>query len=222
MKTITSTRELKKFIGVDGRVTESVTLAEDCVLWGLINLTSLDGITLAEGCELWELNNLTSLDGITLAEGCVLYDLINLKSLDGITLAKDCQLWGLTNLTSLDGITLAKGCELYNLTNLTSLDGITLAEGCMLHGLNKDINLSANPSAEEMKIIKQIPVDELDMSKWHCGTSHCLAGWAQVISGRELNDHEALDDGRELLPSLSHLFFAPNEPVKKLLMQLQS
>ena len=26
--------------------------------------------------------------------------------------------------------------------------------------------------------------DNFDMDQWHCGTSHCICGWAQVLSGK--------------------------------------
>ena len=114
MKTIHNTEEFLALIGPDGRVTESVQLAD--------------------GCELDDLNALTSLDGVTLAEGCALYDLTGLRSLEGVTLAEGCVLFGLTGLTSLAGVALAEGCWLDNLTGLTSLNGVTLVEGCWMSG----------------------------------------------------------------------------------------
>jgi len=144
------------------------------------------------------------------------------KVSEPITMAEGCEFFGLESLTSFEGITMAKGCKFFGLTSLTSFDVITMAKGCKFLGLNSSIKLSATPSEEEMKIIKQIPIEKINMSSWHCGTAHCLAGWAQVISGRPMRDSTAISDGRELLPSLSHLFFAPDEPVKKLLMKLQA
>lgn len=38
-----------------------------------------------------------------------------------------------------------------------------------------------------------------DQSNWHCGTSHCFAGWAQVMSGKNPSDLSASDDAREWL-----------------------
>ena len=198
---ITNTEQFLKCIGDNGKVKEPITLAEGCTFWDLINLTSLEGVILAEGCTFLDLTSLTSLEGVTLAEGCTFL--------------------GLTSLTSFEGVTLANGCSFWDLTSLTSLEGVTLAEGCEFGGLSEDISLSANPSDEEMKIISQIQIENLKMKFWHCGTSHCLAGWAQIISGRDIDDGKALSDGRELLPSLSHLFFAPDKPVKKLLLELQ-
>jgi hypothetical protein len=26
--------------------------------------------------------------------------------------------------------------------------------------------------------------DQWDQTTWHCGTSHCVAGWAEILSGR--------------------------------------
>ena len=31
---------------------------------------------------------------------------------------------------------------------------------------------------------------------WHCGTQHCFAGWAQILSGKEANDQTVRRDAR--------------------------
>ena len=84
----------------------------------------------------------------------------------------------------------------------------------------------------EKKILKQIPVPRLNMSDWHgygweprkrgdCGTTHCLAGWAQALSiAPEIRQMDALHAGRELLPNASHLFFAPQKIVEDWLCKL--
>lgn len=46
----------------------------------------------------------------------------------------------------------------------------------------------------------------LDVHGWHCGTAHCLAGWAQVLAG-DIRKHPA-DEGIRLIPCASHLFYA--------------
>jgi hypothetical protein len=38
-----------------------------------------------------------------------------------------------------------------------------------------------------------------DQTQWHCGTSHCVAGWAQIMGGRKEDADTALDDARELI-----------------------
>lgn len=35
--------------------------------------------------------------------------------------------------------------------------------------------------------------------KWHCGSSHCFAGWAQILSGKAANDDTARKDARKFL-----------------------
>ncbi len=35
-----------------------------------------------------------------------------------------------------------------------------------------------------------------DQTQWHCGTSHCFAGWAQVLSGKEEDDATVRSDAR--------------------------
>ncbi len=78
------------------------------------------------------------------------------------------------------------------------------------------------PTPEEAALIELIKAEiskpgALDMSRWHtCDTTHCLAGWAQVLSGRWITE-DAGADGRELIPSLSGLFYSTNEIVEKYL-----
>lgn len=40
-------------------------------------------------------------------------------------------------------------------------------------------------------------------SDWHCGSSHCFMGWAQVMSGKRPDDDKALADGAKWL-GLTH------------------
>lgn len=35
--------------------------------------------------------------------------------------------------------------------------------------------------------------------KWHCGSSHCFAGWAQILSGNNANDDTVRRDARIFL-----------------------
>jgi len=157
-----------------------------------------------------------------LAEGCWLHGLTSVTSLDGLTMAEGCELLGLTSVTSLDGLTMAKGCWLSGLTSVTSLDGLTMAEGCRLINLPEDIKVTADPSPEELAILKRIPLDRLYMEEWHCGTSHCLYGWAQVLSGREENDDTVMADGWELLPSMAPYVFCQTSTVRRYLEKVQA
>ncbi len=66
--------------------------------------------------------------------------------------------------------------------------------------------------------------ESLNMSKWHCGTSHCLAGWACVLNpdamqvekniGREEGTRIA---GSVFLPSYANLFYEDNDKVLEVL-----
>lgn len=72
--------------------------------------------------------------------------------------------------------------------------------------------LIARPTPAEREMIISILAESdsghLQMDRWHsCNTAHCIAGFAQAMSGRPQRDDTALADGRELLPSVSHLFF---------------
>ena len=61
----------------------------------------------------------------------------------------------------------------------------------------------------------------LNMSTWHCGTSHCLAGWATTIAekGKELEvKYGSYLAGEMLLgKKWSQHFYSDNESVIKLL-----
>ena len=46
--------------------------------------------------------------------------------------------------------------------------------------------------------IKENP-DQWNQGDWHCGTSHCFAGWAQILAGKEANDGTARRDARIFL-----------------------
>lgn len=48
---------------------------------------------------------------------------------------------------------------------------------------------------------------------WHCGTSHCFGGWAQIMGGNEANDATVRRDARIFLGITEHeadKLFAPN------------
>lgn len=55
------------------------------------------------------------------------------------------------------------------------------------------------------------------MSDFHseCGTAHCLAGWAQALAGDM--DADPAEEGRRLIPSVSHLFYTTDEVALKAL-----
>jgi hypothetical protein len=40
---------------------------------------------------------------------------------------------------------------------------------------------------------------EWNQRSWHCGTTHCFAGWAQVLSGRPASDATVRRDARQFL-----------------------
>ena len=43
------------------------------------------------------------------------------------------------------------------------------------------------PDLSVPNLLNEIPTtpDKLDMGSWHCGTAHCLAGWAVHLAGPE-------------------------------------
>ena len=51
------------------------------------------------------------------------------------------------------------------------------------------------------KVLQQIEShpETWEQTRWHCGTKHCLAGWAQILSGKEPNDNTVRRDARAFL-----------------------
>lgn len=52
--------------------------------------------------------------------------------------------------------------------------------------------------AEVMNHILENP-ETWDQSQWHCGSSHCFAGWAQIFSGEEEDSNTAPYDAQKWL-----------------------
>ncbi len=87
-------------------------------------------------------------------------------------------------------------------------------------------NLEVTEKVDEEALIKEIAENVLDrpgslnMGKWHCGTSHCLAGWACILNETAAEIEQRFDTetaGDAVLPSYSHLFFETNEKVLAIL-----
>ena len=51
--------------------------------------------------------------------------------------------------------------------------------------------------------IEQHP-DTWDQSQWHCGSTHCFAGWAQLLSGKTSNEETTRRDARIYLDISIH------------------
>ncbi|MBX3253949.1 MAG: hypothetical protein KF862_07385 [Chitinophagaceae bacterium] len=90
--------------------------------------------------------------------------------------------------------------------------------------LRKNLNVTAIVNEEALiKDIAKNVLDRpgsLDMSQWHCGTSHCLAGWACVLSPEAAEVEHRYDTetaGDVFLPNYSHLFFEDNDTVLEVL-----
>ncbi len=84
---------------------------------------------------------------------------------------------------------------------------------------------------EEKALMKQIAdavlsrPGSLDMGHWHCGTSHCLSGWACVLDPIAKDVEEKYNTeiaGCAVLPSYAHLFYSDNETVLKILEQIKN
>jgi hypothetical protein len=100
-----------------------------------------------------------------------------------------------------------------NLTyaNLTHAD----LTGADLTGADMPDGFASRESAVAMlDQIREMVVahpETLDMAQWHCGTSHCLAGYAQAISEDPvIRRMHPSDAGIRLIWPASHMFYADN------------
>jgi hypothetical protein len=65
----------------------------------------------------------------------------------------------------------------------------------------------------------------LDMGQWHCGASHCLAGWAATLHpiAREIEEkNDTKIAGCAVLPNYAYLFFSDNDTVLEKLKEIAS
>ncbi len=95
--------------------------------------------------------------------------------------------------------------------------------------LCKKIGVNKSSLPNELDLIKEIGESvisrpgSLKMDSWHCGTSHCLAGWAAVLS-ETARKIELLTDtetaGCIVIPNYSNLFFENNECVLNKLKEI--
>ena len=116
-----------------------------------------------------------------------------------------------------------------NLTNQELLDTILYSNKTDKRNeaweqLRKNLNIVV--PVDEEALIKQIAHNVLErpgalnMDSWHCGTSHCLAGWACVLNPIASEIESKTDTetaGCAVLPSYANLFFSDNETVLKIL-----
>lgn len=88
------------------------------------------------------------------------------------------------------------------------------------------IKLGIETVPDEMELIKKIAdkvlenPSKLDMNNWHCGTMHCIAGWATIIS-REAKEIEWQYDtrtaGYAVLPNFAKYFSLSTKKTLELL-----
>ena len=81
---------------------------------------------------------------------------------------------------------------------------------------------------DEEALIKEIAQNvlgrpgSLNMGRWHCGTTHCLAGWATVINpvaGMIEKNTSTEVAGCAVLPNYAHLFYSDNDTVLNILKE---
>ena len=181
-------------------------------------LTSVGGnLTITADAEL---NALTSVGGnLTITAYA---ELNALTSVGGnLTITADAEL---NALTSVGGnLTITAYAEL---NALTSVNGdMTVSAYAGLTALTS-VGGYALPTKEvaEANLRKIAPIalegDNLNMSDWHCGTSHCLAGWAQFELLGIANYTTVSIDGTRLLGlEATGYFHAPEKNVRTFLEQ---
>lgn len=139
-----------------------------------------------------------------------------LKSLEGLIGCNklqelklfDCE--GLSDVSQLAQLPAIYGLHIRGCRKLTDISVTANIKTLQHMVMNRsDCPFLGTPkiSDAEWEIVKQIPLDRhMDMACWHasCGTTHCLAGWAQVLMGKE---GVAERWGREYLPSLQRYFY---------------
>ncbi len=62
--------------------------------------------------------------------------------------------------------------------------------------------LNVKPNAENLRaVLAQIEAhpETWKQSEWHCGTSHCFFGWAQVMAGKPAMESTVRRDARQFL-----------------------
>lgn len=92
--------------------------------------------------------------------------------------------------------------------------------------LLKQLGIENLPNEKDLiiKISNQVleHPDTLYQKKWHksCGTAHCIAGWATVLSPEARIIEKAFDTefaGQMVLPNYKKLFYKKNKEVKEYL-----
>ncbi|MXV16862.1 hypothetical protein [Hufsiella ginkgonis] len=87
-------------------------------------------------------------------------------------------------------------------------------------------NLGIVVPVDEEVLIKEIAnavlsrPGSLKMESWHCGTSHCLAGWACVLNpiAKEIESkHDTRIAGSAVLPHYAQFFYSDNDQVLEIL-----
>lgn len=141
-------------------------------------------------------NQLESLEGLI---GCNKLQELKLFECEGLSDVSQ-----LAQLPAIYGLHI-RGCR--KLTDISVTANIKTLQHMVINRSNCPFLGTPKISDAEWEIVKQIPLDRhMDMACWHapCGTTHCLAGWAQVLTGKK---GVAERWGREYLPSLQRYFY---------------
>ena len=197
----------------------------------------MSNLTIASAADAEKYRNVQTVSGwaVISAEGVTLPALTSAGWVDiraeGVTLPA---------LTSAGGVVIsAEGVTLPALTSAGGVDisaeGVTLpalqtvsggvvisAEGVTLPQVAPLLVAGCATREQEIALLDEIrervlaSPESLQMGSWHCGTTHCLAGWGQALRGT-INDRTACADGMKLMPRSAHLFYRDNATVLKYL-----
>lgn len=92
-------------------------------------------------------------------------------------------------------------------------------------------NLKIKTRLQEKSLIKKIAKtvidnpERLDMDRWHCGTSHCIAGWACVLdkTAKELEiNHGTKIAATAVIPNYAKYFNINNNEALKILKKINN
>jgi hypothetical protein len=169
-------------------------------------IANLDGASL-DGASL----DGASLDGANLARAYLARASLDGASLTGANLARAYLAGASLDGASLDGASLARAYLAGASLDGASLDGANLTGANLARAKGLPSREDAIALLDEIREVVVADQDKLHMQTWHedgsrphdCGTTHCLAGWAQAL--RKLDSPKA---GVRAIWPASHMVYA--------------
>jgi len=148
------------------------------------------------------------------------------RSLNGVVVDNYVGL-NIPDVVDLDGVILGDHVRLLGAESLMRIGTAKIGKDVTIEEVNDGIDLGTPKlSRKELEIVRQIPLDKLNMRYWHskCGTAHCIGGWVQVICGLPCEGGMGKVDFANRLPSLLHCVYMirATNSVREMLQRLQA